>query len=278
MQTKLTPEMIHQLSEASNYKEFLSIFIKAKSNESRRYTYADLARSSGFSSRSFIREVIIGKKTLTPSSLQKIVRGLNLSKELTQLFIYLVELEIEECRAAQTSLEAIKGKLRNLRSRLSQKERTVLKNADSPFSIQGLPQVFAALGTPEQGATINQIMKRTEFDMEKIHVLLENLQLQGLVTKQGMKYFSQFSHPSLQHLGEKSHFLKFIEGNLKQALEHLEHDYSLPHCLLFSSCLTIKLKDQERLKEELRSLLLKYVDESDVPDGEKVITLTCSLR
>ncbi|MEN0059706.1 MAG: hypothetical protein AAGB31_12780 [Bdellovibrio sp.] len=44
-----------------------------------------------------------------------------------------------------------------------------------------------------------------------------------------------------------------------------------------SSAFSVSQKDLPKLKDELRSLLLKYVDTAENPDGNKVINLIASL-
>lgn len=275
---KLTQEAKSKLVNSGDFRSFIKTYMDLRSEQGRRYGYSDLSRNSGFVSRSFLRDVVVGSKKLTLDSLSKLNRGMGLSKELTQYFVYLVELELDTCRTDSKSTDEIRKHIKNLKSRILQKERTFLKKADDPFSTDHLPKVFASLGKEETGATATEIITRTRLTNEAVHSALVKLEEMGLVIRKGTRYFSQIHHPSLQHLTESAHFKRFMKHNLSEALSHIEQDYVKAHCLYFNSYFCISSKNAPRFKEELRSLLLKYVDESDEPEGDSVVSLTCTLR
>lgn len=278
MSLKLDKNAKRRLVEVKNFREFIVRVLELRTSDQRKFGYADLARSSGFVSRSFPREVVTGKKTLTLDSLRKMSKGLGLPKDLIQYFTYLVELEVESCRAEGKSTLSIEKSLKNLKSRIVQKENELLKEADGPFANKFLPRVFAALGAELDGASTTEVKKRTSFSEETILTSLKTLEDLGLAVRKGTRFYPQVSHPSLQNLNSETQFKRYFKANLDEISKELEADYSKDHCLSFNSCFIISIKDAVRLKEELRELLLKYVDEHDSPTGDKVVSLICSLR
>jgi uncharacterized protein (TIGR02147 family) len=74
----------------SNYRFFLSDYYTAKKNGVSRYSYKLFTETVGFSSASFLKLVIDGKKNLTKDSVQKIARGLKLTIKASDYFETLV--------------------------------------------------------------------------------------------------------------------------------------------------------------------------------------------
>ena len=278
MSVKLDKNSKKRLVDATNFREFIVRVLELRTTDQRKFGYADLARSAGFASRSFPREVVKGKKTLTLDSLRKMSKGLGLSKDLIQYFTYLVELDVKSCRAEGKSTLNIEKSLKNLKSRILQKENEILKEADGLFANKFLPKVFAALGAELDGASTAEVKRRTSFSEDTILTCLTSLEDLGLVVRKGTRFYPQVSHPSLQNLNSETQFKRYFKSSLDEISKELETDYSKDHCLFFNSCFIISMKDAIRLKEELRELMLKYVDEHDSPNGDKVVSLTCSLR
>lgn len=278
MSIKLDKNARKWLVDTDNFRDFITKVIELRSTDQRKFGYADLARSAGFVSRSFPREVVKGNKTLTLDSLRKMAKGLGLSKDLIQYFTYLVELEVESCRDERKSVASIEKSLKNLKSRIVQKENDILKINDGPFANKFFPRIFAALGSELDGASTAEVKRRTNLTEETIITSLKSLEELGLVVRKGTRFYPQISHPSLQNLKSDSQFKKYFKVNVEEILKGLDADYTKDHCLFFNSCFIISTKDEIRFKEELRELLLNYVDEHDTPTGDKVVSLTCSLR
>jgi len=87
----------------SDFRIFLKEFYSQKKTSSDRFTFSLFAEMTGFSSPSFLKLVMQGKKNLTSQSIQKIVSGLHLKKKQADYFNELVLFN------QATSLEA-KGK------------------------------------------------------------------------------------------------------------------------------------------------------------------------
>jgi uncharacterized protein (TIGR02147 family) len=74
----------------SDYRAFLKEFYSDKKAQSKKFTFSLFAALTGFSSPSFLKLVMEGKKNLTKPSVLKIVRGLRLRKKPAQYFEDLV--------------------------------------------------------------------------------------------------------------------------------------------------------------------------------------------
>jgi uncharacterized protein (TIGR02147 family) len=74
----------------SDYRAFLKSYYTDKKAQSKKFTFSLFAAMTGFSSPSFLKLVMEGKKNLTKPSVLKIVRGLRLRKKPAQYFEDLV--------------------------------------------------------------------------------------------------------------------------------------------------------------------------------------------
>jgi hypothetical protein len=191
--------VLNQFMEASDYRSFLDLFIK-EVGQTRALGWADIARRGGFASRSFPREVVLGKKRLTLLSLPKFIKGLGLNADLADYLRILVEIEHPDCRTKVMD----EGKLHLLRSNLCQRilnKRSANKApVDSGYRIAQLPLVYAALGTTETGATLNQIEVRTGLTEGQTVEILSHAVHVGIVEKRGARYFAQQNHLNIQNL------------------------------------------------------------------------------
>jgi uncharacterized protein (TIGR02147 family) len=70
----------------SDYRQFLKDYYTAKKNGLSKYSYKLFSETIGFSSASFLKLVIDGKKNLTKESVLKIARGLKLNKKASESF------------------------------------------------------------------------------------------------------------------------------------------------------------------------------------------------
>jgi hypothetical protein len=155
----LTPHDVLHLIEAGSYREFL----KRAFAKRRRFSYAAFARRAGIASRSFPRDVVLGKKRLSLESATRFAAALDLHGDLQDYFLTLVALEEERARIPPLRTPAtLKATLSKLHARLRAKAAKC--GVDGRAALYGSRhwlEVYAALGTPERGASLSEIMGRT---------------------------------------------------------------------------------------------------------------------
>ena len=265
-------EELKNLTSRSNYREFILSCIEIRSRKGRRFGYADIARKASFRSRSFPRDVALGQKSLTLQSLQKFTTGLGLKGDLAEYFKTLVELETPECRAQNYKIEKAESKLRNLRSRLLKKSFSSIddKNNEAPFEVASIPQVYAALGLPLVGATSLEIQKRTNLPADEISLVLEKLLDTDFIEQRGPRFVAKQNHLNLPGLKKSQIFKEFFLKTMSEASVMARRHFDSDENLFFSSSFSVK-------KSELRDVLLRYVDESEKPQGDSVVSMACAL-
>lgn len=276
MGIQLSKEFIARLLEAPDYRSFIDLIISEK-NKRKKFGYADVARLGGFASRSFPRDVVRGEKRITLNSLPGFMRALYLTSDISEYFRMMVELEHEDCRA-KTQDEV---KLRDIK--IKYKERIISKfnssknSEEQAFQISSIPEVYAALGSVERGATLKEIYDRSHLPSHEIETALEKMIATGLVLKKKLRYFPRQTHLNFEGLSQsevfKKHFISGCERSARMARSGLSSDSKL----FLSSAFSVNRSDLPKLKEELRSLLLKFVDNSEQTDGDKVVNFVASL-
>lgn len=253
----------------------MSILILER-KKTRQFGYSDIARLGGFAARSFPRDVILGKKRISLNSLPKFIRGLSLTFDLAEYFRIIVEIEEADCRTKCVDEVKLYRMKENLRKRILDRHHVVLGQADKAFAISSIPRVYAALGNLERGATTKEIVERTDLPEGVIYQSLSYMEEKKIAQKKGTRYFAKDIHANFQGLkGEifQKHFVKTAEESIQMSKRHIASEEKL----FLSSAFSVAKKDLPQLKNELRSLLLKYIDTSENSDGDKVINLIASL-
>lgn len=277
---------IHQYSEeeigylalSEDYRDFMKRVIEVRSANGKKFGYADLARISEFASRSYPRDVILGDKIPTLESVNKLIKGMSLQLELKEFFRLLIEVEVKSLRSPDKSEKEIKNILDNLRGRLLKKEDSLLKRKEYPYSNPLIPTVFAALGPQDRGASLEEVKSRTGQSGEAIKSCLKDMIDLGMTTFKEDRFYPNLGHVSLQYLSNKTYYKNYVRGSLNHILENLDQDFQKSGHLFFTSSFSIREADMPKLKEELRSLLLQFVDKTEVPEGDKVAHITCSFK
>ncbi|MGZ3686937.1 MAG: DUF4423 domain-containing protein [Bdellovibrionota bacterium] len=244
----------------------------------RRWGYSDIARRAGFSARSFPRDVVHGRKRITPASLAPFIRGLGISGDLAEYFRLLVELEHEDCRQRASSPERIASRLCHLRARLLARGAVPINvKAEMAFAAENLPLVYAALGSPGRGATVSEVSSRTGLASVRIQSILKALVRAEIVTKHGLRFVAAQPHLNLPGLTQSEVYRKFFKECLTRARSQADVSFASDRHLFFTSCFSVRESRLATLKEELRSILLRYVDEAEEAEGERVASIVCAL-
>ena len=275
MSFSVNDEALLTLMEAPSYRSFIQCWITERA-KSKKFGYADIARLGGFSARSFPRDVALGQKRLTLNSLSKFSKGLQLPAELSEYFRIMVEIEYEDCRTKTIDpIRLLEAKAR-LKERILGKQSPSAVSANAAFKISTLPEVYAALGSTEKGATISEILHRTTLSSIAVEAALEQMITFGIAMKKKARYFPSKAHLSFEHLQQSEIFKKHFIWSSERSARMVKTGLSSDSRLFLSSAFSVNQQDLPKLKEELRNLLLKFVDTSEKTDGNKVINLVAS--
>ena len=82
----LSNEIAQILIGAENCRDFLLRVFEFKKTRSSGFSYAGFAKKAGFSSKSFARDVICGKKGIGGASCERFIKALQLRGEVAAAF------------------------------------------------------------------------------------------------------------------------------------------------------------------------------------------------
>lgn len=274
---RLSKEDVECLASCGTSREFIRIMMDLKSRHNQPLTYARLSRLAGIASRSYIRDVITGKKRLNLKLVAMLSKAFGLTGDLRNYFEALAECEEEACRVSGRSPAQIARNLENARKRLCQRDKGATIN-DRAFGIEHLPIIYAALGDIRVGASISDISRRTGINTSRILPILEKMAEMQLIRANANRYFATENHISISGLTESEVFRRHFISCAENAVVSVKQKMSSEEALFFSSSFSVRSDKLSDLKADLRSLLLKYVDLSEDCSGDKVVSLTCAMH
>jgi uncharacterized protein (TIGR02147 family) len=277
VRTVWQPEQVKRLIDVDDPRAFLARALEERSKGGRKLGYAALARLSGFSSRNYPRDVLIGAKFLTSGSSEAIARGLKLNADLRAFFCRLVEKDnLRRAGKASTEVEKVARKINVLRSHIQRKITALPLNGNVVYSVANASIVFAAAGTPQTGADLKSICSRTNLPQAKVQEALAALKSFELVKEESGRYYPVVNHVAFENLEKQGGFQKMFVERLKMAARKAEKDFESEKELFLESSFTISQKEMPQFKKELRELLSRFVEEREVPEGEAVASLACA--
>lgn len=249
-----------QIFEYSDYREFIRDFYLSKKEKNRAFSYRLFADKAGFKAKSFIQDVISGKKNVSDDSIEKLQKVMKLSEEEFAFFNDLVcfnqgktvaerELYIEKLDLARYKHSV--ALLRDSQYRYFTRwyHNAIREIICSSFGFSGDYEALGRLLSPQISS---------EEAKESVELLLEL----GLVVKKGVRYEH---NDALLTTGDEVSSLavaQFHEQNLLLARDKIEQCDSAERDI---STIVVGLSDEgyKRYKEEVqrfRKELLKIAD------------------
>jgi hypothetical protein len=270
---KLVPE---QLRTSKNYREFLQIYLAA-----RALSLSDFARATGFG-RGFPGDVISGKRRLTSKSYHPFEKALKVPTAGRLFFRCLVAVEEPDVFPNLKAAEATRT-LAELRCRSWNPQRRQIQETGNPNFHRLLKDheviaIYAAAGKPETGATRQQIALRTRLPDLKLEKCLQKLEEIGLLEKKGETF-----HPTDLHLffktSDRSQILTALfQRATDKAHNRILHAVNSDAEFFFTSQFCVRESMLPELKVALRETILKFIDDSIEPEGDRILHLVTALH
>ncbi len=265
------------LLEATEYRVFLSVLYAHNKKLSPQFSYAYIAQRCHFSSKSFVKEVIDGKKRLSIESTHKIIDGLALPSLWGKYFFNLV---MSDDQLPGVTPMAAQKELRRLRRKLIDKKTlTVSENESQLFKLTAWPHVYAALGSEEKGASLQDILSRTvSLNTNLVESTLAHLVTVGMVIKKGKRFYAAQDTAFFEDLGKVQFFKNFYLQSVNHLFEKSRKDFNSPDSLFYTISLSLNPTKMPEFRRDLAELLDKYTAEIEQPDGARVALLTCGFH
>lgn len=267
-----------RLRTADSYRSFLKVYLEEKS-----LSLSDFARFSGFG-RGFPGDVLSGKRRLTTKSAFAFEQALRVPSRARKLFRLLVardepdvfpEIEREN---VLTAIEELRWKNWGSSRRKIQEGATPQIPAvfDDPMAIL----VYAASGQPETGATPAEIAGRAGLSVNeatRVALRLQDASLLKFESKSG-RFIPQDLHLFVQAGDRSEFFVRLFRQACSRAASRVETGLASDKEFFFASALTVSTSRLPELKQALREVALKFVDESIEPEGDTVVSMTVAFH
>jgi uncharacterized protein (TIGR02147 family) len=270
------------LLEAPHYRGFLFHLYKANKDLNSQFSYAFLAKQCHFGSKSFIKEVIDGKKNLSIESSRKITQGLSFPNAWAEYFSNLVlidsKISLQDSLKIQKELDRLKNRLAEKIKSASSAQPTAVLDSSALFQISQWPHVYAALGNEKTGASLLEITKRTGMGSLPAEAILEFLEKEKMVLKKDRRYYALQNTVFFADLGKSAFFKKFYLQSLQSVYKNASQDFASPNSLFYTMSLSLNSNKLPKFRKDLAELLDKYTSEIEDPDGNRVAVLNCGMH
>ncbi len=258
--------MVSLLLRSENYRDFLSESFTYLKDSKPGFSLATLARKIGCKSKSYPREVMTGRRTLSYDYAPGFVAAFGLKGDAKKLFLKFVELERSSKKEQlNADIQEIKFRLKNRIMHQTQKPNEI-------FSQSIWIDIYAALGTVEQGASHEDILSRTGLKPQAISLILKSMQEKNIVRYDSASahFFPQTLHHFFENADQdlvfQKRFLDLLTRVEAKAKISMKSETDLFQC----STISVMTKDLPKLKIELRELIHRFVQDSELADGDKL--------
>jgi len=260
--------------EAATALDSLRGVFESLGSDSPGWTYAAIAKRAGFSSRAFVREVLIGKKTLTFNALKGLQKAMGIKGPAARYQTLLLQCD-EDASGTGTKSADLKKRLATLRTRI---ERGSQPTDRGVYSEPDWPLVYAALGTPEHGATVGEIQLRSGLGGKRVVELLEHIRAHGLCEVHGEDRFRAKQVHVVLEKGVRTEVLN--EGFRRAAAaaqRRMEAGSGSGDRLFYSGVTCVRRSRLGEFQERLYELCLDFLDSAEEAEGDAVVQVLCAL-
>lgn len=243
-----------------------------------RLTYAGFARKAGFSSRSFPRDVAVGKRKLTHVSLLKFIRGFELKGDSARLLKALAAIDNPELAPRASNEDERRQEVERIRAKLTlRRERLRESHESAIYHHRAWPYLFAAIGTPTEGSSLEELTRKTGYSEKECLGALEEMLRHGIIRREAGRYLPSNAHVLFSEELLPGAFQSFYLDTVKKVERRASTAFNDSRQLFFNSVFSVPSNRLPELKTRLKSLLLEFIDRSESPTGEDIATLVCAL-
>lgn len=251
---------------------------RALDKKDHRKSYAAFARKAGFASRSYPREVCLGLKKITPKTIHGFISGFGLKGDGAKYFRDLAALDNPDLNFEKLNSEDLNARLAKLKKNLlSKKSKPVAFSKTSIFANKLWPYVFSALGSESNGSTIADVEGRLALPRQQVSDIITELFHAQMIRVEGEKVFPIAEKLIFKEEGREGAFKEFYLDTIKHAEQKARHHFKASDELYFNSVFSIPSSRLPEFKNELRSLLLNFIQDAEDPDGNSIVTLVTAL-
>jgi len=269
---ELKRQLAKCLLEAANPSKFLQRAFAVLCEAHPKTSFADLARKMGFSSRSFVRQLMIGNRRPNLQNCRQISQGLGLSSEASDYFELLIVAENQQLDPVAFDKKLNEAELK-LRRSLDKGVRQIRKTDPIPF--ERWPFIYASLGSPKQGRTLPEIVEMSGQNKTVCFEILEALQKKEMIhwdSKQ-QRYFAKEEIIEIGELGNSKILKNLYKLIALETLRRVDSDLSGGQALFHSSVFSVRKEQMPQLTKDLNKVLSAYMCSAEDSEGQELAML-----
>lgn len=276
------------LLQTTNYVDFLACYLGHHDfNENRRkISYSTFSKRAGYHSKSFLSEILSGKKLLTLQSAEKFSKGMSLNHSLAQYFKNLVIIGlILNNKLKDYDLEKIKLENEKIKQKCLSRLKIVVEKNDDNISLkkimlqENFPTVYAALGSPQLGSSFDEIRDRTRMPEIALKNILYQMSMAGLVYLSNERYFAEANIVDFDFMNTDEFFKSNYKRSSAQSIKRLDFGFANTRSLFMTQTFSVNTEDLPGLKERLKKIVLEFSDDAEDVEGDNIaeicISFTC---
>lgn len=272
----------NEMLKADSYRQFIALFFKKTISGEKlsRLSYQSFATRASFSSKSFIADVIASRKRLTPASFDKVVLGLGLNKLWAEYFRCLVSIEESDFCVGKMPQDYYKKRMTNLKKQLSKRKKTMHQKGSSS-AIQVMltpyfPEVYAALGSTEEGATLEQISLRTKIHKGLLPKILSDFEKVHLVkhAEATNRYMPITDSIEADYLQSQDAFEKDYLRSLDKIKVRFRQQANSQSSLFMNQTFSVKTTQLAELRSGLAKIINEFAEQAESFDGDAIAEIS----
>lgn len=275
--TELNISEINDLVSSKDYRSFVKTYLKMKN-----LNFSDFSRAAQCT-RAFTNQVLSNKRRLTAKSVYMFEQAFKLPLNAKKVFRLLVAKE-ESDLFPEMDRSKVDDQIKKLQMTIEAKSRKDFTEEEYKLIDQKMEinhqavSIFAACGDYNTGSSLEQLYQRTRLAE---NILIKNLDLlvkMNFLEKKDDLYFPVDMHVHLKTRMQSELFHKFIESALQSANSRLSQVTENSPEFFFSSQFCINESLLPVLKRELNETILKFVEDSVVSNGDRVVKVVTALH
>lgn len=261
------------LREANSYRDFLLRYL-----EQKKITMSQFAFAAGYT-RGFPGEVLSGKRRLTTKSCLSFEKAMKIPPQGRRLFRYLVAIAEPDTFPDIDRLN-LDSKIHEVRQKAWGRFVKITPNSHSDFAElfrnPALMHTFAACGQIGEKINIESVRLRAQLTETELSKNLEKLIRIGVVSENNGFYSPVDQHLFLHSPGGMLAKV-FIEAT-NRAQKRVSIAAKSESEMFFVSTFSIQKNRLPELKKRWREVVLQFVDEAMINEGDTVVQLQTSLH
>jgi hypothetical protein len=273
-----------ELLATQDYRSFLRIFFRRHELDPSlsKVSFSSFAVRAGYASKSYPAEILSGKKRLQVQSIDKFCNGMKLNRRLSEYFRNLVLMEVSNEKTSNSqSILNLKSRNKEIREKYlrahSPLENQLRQSGQENILLQeNFPEVYAALGSPERGASLLEISKRSGLKENEIEKILLSLDLAKVIKKIDGRFYLNSSTLDLKFLQSNEYFKKNFTRSTTKALKRMEKQVQDQQSLFMTQTFSVNSNKMKDLKLKLEETILSFADEAESAEGDSIAEICIS--